>query len=115
MARRGAPLRGVASFHGALGTEKPAEPGKVRAAIFVAHGAADAMIPPEQVAAFQEEMKNAGARLDFVAYEGALHSFTNPDADALGKQFGMPVAYDAAADRESWKKLESFLSTVFAN
>lgn len=109
MARAGLDLKAVASFHGALGTETPAQAGKVKAKIRVYTGAADVMIPPAQVAAFKDEMGKAGADFKVVEYAGAKHSFTNPDADALGKKFDMPIAYDAAADKDSWQQATAFL------
>lgn len=114
MARQGADLRGVASFHGALGAWSPAEEGKVRAKLLVLNGADDPMIPAEAVAAFEEEMQAAGANFRVINYPGATHSFTNPGATAVGEQFGMPLAYNAEADAASWAELEAFLASVFA-
>ena len=112
MARAGENLKAVASFHGALGTQTPAEPGKVKARIRVYTGADDKMIPPAQVAAFKEEMTKAGVDFEVTEYPGALHAFTNPDADALGKKFDMPIAYNAAADQDSWQQASAFLKEV---
>ncbi|PYP38963.1 MAG: dienelactone hydrolase [Gemmatimonadetes bacterium] len=99
MARSGADLAAVVSFHGSLGTKTPAEPGKVKARVLVLAGGADPFVPPEQVEAFRKEMQAAGARFEVVTYPGAKHGFTNPDAGT----YGMPqLAYDAAADRQSW-------------
>ncbi|MGM0575997.1 MAG: dienelactone hydrolase family protein [Myxococcota bacterium] len=113
MARAGFDLDGVASFHGSLATETPAEPGDVEAEILVLHGGADELVPEEQVEAFRDEMERAGADYDVVVYDGAMHSFTNPDADARAEEFGLPLAYDAEADRKSWERLEAFLERVF--
>lgn len=113
MARAGADLDAVASFHGSLATEQPAQPGAVEAEILVCHGAADQMIPPEQVGAFVQEMVAAGAKLRFLSLPGALHGFTNPAATAKGKEFDLPLAYDAAADEASWRALERLLQDVF--
>jgi dienelactone hydrolase len=115
MAREGENLRGVASFHGGLATEHPAKPGKVKARVLVLNGADDLMVPAEQIAAFKKEMESAGADYKFVNYPGAKHSFTNPDADANGAKFNMPLAYNAKADQESWAELQSFLKLVFKN
>jgi dienelactone hydrolase len=113
MARAGVDLKGVASFHGALNASFPAQPGGIRAKVLVAHGADDSFIPPEAVEAFKKEMAAAKADLTFVAYPGARHSFTNPDADELAKKFNMPIAYNAEADRASWAQLTAFLEKVF--
>jgi dienelactone hydrolase len=115
MAREGVDLDGVASFHGSLATKTPAQPGKVKAAVLVAHGAADSFIPAEHIDGFKKEMDAAGVDYTFNSYEGALHSFTVPEADELGKKHGLPVAYQAEADQQSWAALAAFLQRVFAD
>jgi len=113
MARQGVDLRGVASFHGGLTAMKPAQPGSIKAKILVLHGGADKFITPEQIEAFKQEMKSAGADFRFISYPGALHSFTNPEATELGKKFNLPIAYNADADRKSWGELKEFLKNIF--
>ncbi len=113
MARQGLDLKGVASFHGSLATAKPAEPGAVKAKVLVLNGGADTFITPEQVGAFAAEMARAGADFRFISYAGAKHSFTNPDADALARKFGLALAYNPAADRESWDEMKRFFREVF--
>ncbi len=115
MARSGTDLAGVASFHGNLSTRSPARPGAVKAGVLVLHGADDPFVPPDQVAAFKREMAGAGAAMKFVAYPGAVHSFTNPDATRRGQEFDLPLAYDADADRQSWAELDAFLQRVFSH
>lgn len=112
MARQGADLKGVVSFHGSLATDKPPQPGAVKAKILVFTGGADVMVPPELGGAFVTEMGKAGASLRFVSFPGVKHSFTNPDADRLGKEFNLPLAYDAAADKSSWEETGRFLKEV---
>jgi dienelactone hydrolase len=114
MARIGMDLDLVASFHGMLGGPARAQPGGVKPALLVFNGEADPFIKPELVSAFKTEMQSAGAKLEFVSYPGALHGFTNPGATALGKQFGLPLAYDEAADKDSWQKLQTGLAAAFA-
>ena len=113
MARQGVDLKGVASFHGNLSAVEPAKRGSVKAKILVLHGADDKFITGEQIKAFRNEMKHAGADFRFIAYPGALHSFTNPEADKYGKKFNIPVAYNAEADKKSWKELKEFLKKIF--
>ena len=72
----------------------------------------DQFITPEQIEAFKQEMKAAGADFRFISYPGALHGFTNPEATELGKRFNMPIAYHARADKASWNEMKGFLSTV---
>ncbi len=114
MARSGADLDGVASFHGNLSTESPAAPGVIKAKILVLHGADDPFVPKEQVDAFKEEMDAAGADYTFIAYPGAVHAFTNPAATETGKKFNMPLAYNEEADRKSWAELREFLRGLFS-
>ncbi len=110
MARAGADLAAVVTFHGALATKTPAQPGKVKARVLVLAGDADPFVPPEQVEAFRREMQAAGARFEVVTFPGAKHGFTNPDA---GK-FGMDaLAYNADADRESWAALLKLFKDVW--
>ena len=114
MARMGEDLKGVASFHGGLGTGNPAQPGTIKARIVSFSGDADPTIGPDKVAAFRKEMDAAGANYRVVIYPGAKHAFTNPDADVMGKKFNMPIAYDAKADKDSWEQATKFLREVFA-
>lgn len=113
MARQGMDLKGVASFHGSLGSDNPAQKGTMKAQVLVLTGADDPMAKADSVAAFKKEMKEAGAKFEVVSYKGVKHSFTNPDADKFGKQFNMPLAYDKKADADSWKRLGKFLKKVF--
>ena len=112
MARSGADLAAVVSFHGSLGTKTPAERGKVKARVLVLAGGADPFVPPEQVEAFRREMQAAGARFDIVTYPGAKHGFTNPDAGSYGMA---QLAYDAAADRQSWAAMLKLFHEVFGS
>jgi dienelactone hydrolase len=109
MARQGADLKGVVSFHGSLAAVKPAETGAVKAKLLVLHGADDKFTTPEQIDAFKQEMTTAGADYKFIVYPGAMHAFTNPDATAYGKKFNIPLAYNKKADKESWVEMKKFL------
>ncbi len=115
MARAGADLDGVASFHGNLSTESPAAPGAVKAKILVLHGADDPFVPKEQIDAFKKEMNAAGADYVFIEYPGAVHAFTNPAATENGKKFEMPIAYNEEADKKSWAELQKFLRSLFSD
>jgi dienelactone hydrolase len=114
MARQGADLRGVASFHGSLAPAKPAEKGAVKAKILVMNGADDAMITSDQIEAFKKEMNAAGADFTFINYPRTKHSFTNPDADKYAKQFNIDLAYNKSVDVKSWYELRRFLKAVFS-
>jgi dienelactone hydrolase len=113
MARQGVDLKGVASFHGSLVAVKPAQFGDVKAKILVLHGADDKFITPEQIESFRQEMKKAGANFQFISYPGAVHSFTNPDADEYAKKFNLVLGYNAEADKKSWEELRRFLDRIF--
>ena len=110
MARAGANVAAVVSFHGALATQTPAQPGKVKARILVLAGGADPFVPPEQVEGFKREMQAAGARFEVVSYPGAKHGFTNPDAGTYGME---QLAYDSTADRQSWAAMLKLFREVF--
>ena len=113
MARSGLDLDLVASFHGSLGTQTPAKPGAVQARVLVCHGEADPLVKPEEVEGFKKEMADAKVDLTFIGFPGAKHAFTNPGATARGEKFGLPLAYDAKADAESWAALEKMLAEVY--
>jgi dienelactone hydrolase len=113
MARRGLDLDLVASFHGSLGTDSPAQPGAVKGEVLVFNGADDPFVKPEQIEAFKTEMQQAGVDYRFVSYPGAKHSFTNPDADKFGKEFELPLAYNKVADEKSWASLLKALSALY--
>jgi dienelactone hydrolase len=109
-ARGGLDLKAVGSFHGSLATKTPATAGVVKAKVFVANGAADPLVKPEDVAGLDAEMKAANVYFELVQYPGALHAFTNPKATELGKKFSMPSAYNAAADEKSWRDFQAFVT-----
>jgi dienelactone hydrolase len=113
MARRGVDnLKGVVSFHGNPSSKTAVKPGQVKAKILIAHGADDPFVKPEAIKQFQDEMKAAGVDARVVIYPGAKHSFTNPDADTYGKQFNLPLAYNADADKKSWEEMKKFFKEV---
>jgi dienelactone hydrolase len=109
LAREGAPLAAVVSFHGLLGNDLTAEPGAITGRILVCHGDADPMVPRSQVMSFWEEMDVAGADWHFHSYSGVKHGFTNP-APAPNPAVG----YDASADRQSWAAMFELFDEVFA-
>jgi dienelactone hydrolase len=113
MARRGVDLDLVASFHGSLGTDLPAEPGDIKTRVLVYNGADDPFVKPEQIQAFKDEMNQAGVDYSFTSYPGAKHSFTNPGADKFGKEFNLPLAYNKQADEKSWNSLLQELKQIY--
>lgn len=113
MARVGADLDGVATFHGSLEGQKKAKPGVIKAKLLVFNGEADPFVPEDQVKNFKKEMKKAKAKLEFVNIPGAKHAFTNPAATELGTKYGLPLEYNEAADKQSWEKFKSFLAKLW--
>lgn len=114
MARHGLDLKAVASFHGSLTTATPPEKGSVKARILVANGADDPFVKPEEIKVFEAQMDAVGADYQLINYPGAKHSFTNPDADKYGQQFGLPLAYNAEADKASWAAMQQLFKEVFS-
>ncbi|MDI9244076.1 dienelactone hydrolase family protein [Marinobacter sp. CHS3-4] len=115
MARMGVDLDAVVSYHGALGSPITAEPGKVQPRIHVYTGGADQMVPSDQVSGLAKEMQDAGADFTLVSFPEVLHSFTNPGADQIADEFGLPIAYDEEAATRSWEGTMRLYSDVFAD
>jgi dienelactone hydrolase len=113
MAVSGEDLAGVVSFHGGLPTDSVTNPKQVKAKLLVCNGADDGFVPAEQIDAFKKAMVDAGINFKFVNYPGAIHAFSNPDADSLGKKFNLPLAYNKQADEGSWKDMKGFLIEIF--
>jgi len=113
MARNGANLMAVASFHGSPVTSTPAKKGVFKAQVRFYHGSADPFVSAAQLQAFRVEMKSASISHKIVIYKNAKHSFTNPDADRIGKKYKMPLAYNKKADHASWMDMSDFLKDVF--
>ncbi|HWP39420.1 MAG TPA: dienelactone hydrolase family protein [Tepidisphaeraceae bacterium] len=110
MARQNLPVLGVVSFHGSLASQPGAATQPIRPKILVCHGADDSFISPQELAGFKEEMRRSGADWQLIEYGGAVHAFTNPDADKAGLQ---GVAYNQQADRRSWQAMQNFLTELF--
>lgn len=110
LARSGANIAGVVSFHGGLDTPNPSDAKNIKAKVLVLHGANDPLVPAEQVTAFEAEMRQAGVDWQLVAYGGAVHSFTNPEA---GNDPSKGAAYNEAADKRSWEAMKQFFAEIF--
>jgi len=102
----------VVSFHGGLGSSYKSSFKKLNSKIVVYHGKADPMVPQKEVDAFMREMKKLRTKVDFHAYEGATHAFTNPKATEIGKKYKIPVAYHKKADEDSWRHFSTVLSSL---
>jgi dienelactone hydrolase len=111
LARTGADLAGVVSFHGGLQSGEPGSARAVRAALLVLTGASDPVVPDSAVAAFQDDLRQApGLDWQVVTYSDAMHAFTIPGVDAPGRG----SQYNAVAERRSWAAMKGFLAEVFS-
>jgi len=110
LARSGADLKGVISFHGGLDSPDPSAGKAIKAKVLVLHGADDPYVPKKDIAAFEDELKAAGVDYQMVFYSQAVHAFTQKEA---GNDNSKGAAYNANADRRSWKALTDFLNEIF--
>jgi len=110
LARDGVDLRAVVGFHSGLATTRPGDAANITARVLVCIGADDPLIPPEQRAAFEAEMRAGGVDWQMNLYGGAVHSFTNPDADRAGMA---GIAYDQPTDERSWQAMRELFDSVF--
>lgn len=110
LARSGADIAGVVSFHGNLDTPHPEDAKNIKAKVLVLHGANDPFVPQKDVDAFWEAMKQTDADWQLVLYSGAVHAFTNIDS---GNDPSTGVAYNEKADRRSWKAMQIFFEEIF--
>ena len=112
LARSGADLVGVVSFHGALDAADgmKAEKGSVKTKVLACHGADDPFVPVPQVQAFEEEMRESGADWQLIAYGGAVHGFTQKMA---GDDNSKGAAYNEKADKRSWEAMKAFFAEIF--
>jgi dienelactone hydrolase len=111
MARGGADVAGVVSFHGALDAQPGMEAKSVKPKVLILHGADDPTVSEAQVAGVQKEMKAAKANWEMVFYSGAVHGFTNPKNGAGA--MGGAVAYNETADKRSWQRMQEFFKELF--
>ncbi len=110
LARDGAPLAGVVTFHGGLETKSPTASGAVKAKLLILTGADDPTVPVTHVNAFAEEMTKAGADWQIVTYSGTKHGFTYPDAASRGIEW---IEYNKSTDERSWSAMKSFFEEIF--
>jgi dienelactone hydrolase len=110
LARSGADVAGVVSFHGGLDSPTPADATNIKAKVLALHGADDPFVKPEDVAAFEAEMRAAKVDWQLVSYGNAVHSFTRPDA---GSDNSKGAAYNEAADKRSWEAMKNFYAEIF--
>ena len=110
LARSGAEIAGVVSFHGGLDTPAPEDAIQIKATVLALHGGDDPFVPVEHVIAFQDEMRKGGVDWQMLVYGGAVHSFTVPEA---GDDPSRGAAYNERADTRSWEALKTFFAEIF--
>jgi dienelactone hydrolase len=110
LARSGADIAGVVSFHGGLSTPNPQDAANIKAKILACHGADDPNVPPKEVEDFEAEMRHAGVDWQLIAYGGAVHAFTDWGA---GNDNSKGAAYNERADRRSWAAMQQFFAEIF--
>jgi len=112
LARSGAEVSGVVSFHGGLDSPSPEDGKKIQSKVLVCHGADDPFVPVKDIDAFKKELNDAKVDWQMNYYSGAVHSFTQPMA---GNDNSKGAAYNEKADKRSWMAMKSFFGEVFEN
>lgn len=117
LAYSGAPLRGIASFHGGPVNAPASAKGKVKARFLIMNGAIDKSVPPEERAALEKSLEAAGVDYVSIDYAHALHAFTNPAADRIAQEHGMEgvIGYNEKAATRSWKQMQLLFSEIFGS
>jgi dienelactone hydrolase len=110
LARSGADVAGVVSFHGGLDSPHPQDGRNIKCKVLALHGADDPNVPPKDLAAFEDEMRQAKVDWQLVKYGGAVHSFTDWNAGDNPQQ---GAAYNEKADRRSWEAMKQFFAEIF--
>lgn len=109
LARSGADVKGVVSFHGGLSNVNPKDARKIKGAVLVLHGAVDPYVSPEELNGFIKEMEDAKVDYQLVSYAGAVHGFTNPKG---GNDASKGYAYNKKADIRSWNATLQFFKEL---
>jgi dienelactone hydrolase len=110
LARSGAVMKGVVSFHGGLDSPSPADGKNIKGKVLALHGADDPFVPAKDIVAFEQEMKDAKVDYKLVNYPGAVHAFTQK---AAGNDNSKGAAYNEAADKASWEEMKAFFDRLF--
>lgn len=108
LARSGADVAAVASFHGNL--KASVEPGQegVKAGVLVLNGADDASVSAQDRTRFVEQMDAAKADWQFVDFGGTVHCFTEP-----GESEGN-CRYNERSATRAFRMMDAFFAERFA-
>ncbi len=112
LARSGADVAGIVSFHGALATPTPEDAKNIKGKVLACHGADDPFVPPAEVSGFEQEMRNAKVDWQLIAYGNSVHSFTDWNA---GNDNSKGAAYNEKADQRSWQAMKDFFAELFGS
>jgi dienelactone hydrolase len=112
LARSGADISGVVSFHGGLDSPTPDDGKKIKAKILALHGADDPFVPAKDIDAFKAELTSAKVDWQMIYYSNAVHSFTQPMA---GNDNSRGAAYNKKADERSWEAMRQFFDEIFGS
>lgn len=110
LARSGADIKGVVSFHGGLAYTDINDAKNIHCKVLVLHGADDPFVKDEEVVNFEKEMKSQKIDYQLVKYSNAVHAFTNPKA---GNDNSKGAAYNEIADKRSWLAMKNFFTEIF--
>lgn len=110
LARSGAEINGVVSFHGGLDSLHPEEAKKIKAKVLICHGADDPFVPTKDIEAMKKEFADADVDWQMIYYSEAVHSFTQPMA---GNDNSRGAAYQERADKRSWQAMNNFFGEIF--
>jgi dienelactone hydrolase len=109
LARSGADVAGIVSFHGGLDSPTPADGKNIKCKVLICHGADDPFTSGKDLAAFENELRSAGVDWQLIKYGGAVHAFTQPSA---GHDNSKGAAYNEKADKRSWEAMKQFFAEI---
>ncbi|MBW8822845.1 MAG: dienelactone hydrolase family protein [Xanthomonadales bacterium] len=108
LARSGAKLAGIVTFHGGLDSAQPATAGSIHTPLLVLNGADDKG-QKDNIVPFEQEMDRAGADWTFVNFSGAVHCFA---LEAANKPPG--CMYNERAAKRAYVMMNDFFRERFA-
>ena len=112
LARSGADIAGIVSFHGGLDSPTPEDGKNIKAKVLICHGADDPFVPTKDIEAMKSELNDADVDWQMIYYSGAVHSFTQSMA---GNDNSRGAAYNERADKRSWTAMRDFFAELFGS
>ncbi len=108
LARSGANIAGIVSFHGGLDSPAPADGKNIKCKVLVLAGADDPFQKPEDLTAFETEMRDSKVDWEITFYGGAVHAFTQPNPGFVNAG----AKYNEKADKRSWEAMKQFFTEI---